>query len=235
VKLRLTLLAVSLSGLSLAQERLEFEFEAPVVSRYVWRGLNVCDKPVYQPSLTAVTGAWSLNVFGSVEPSGHRASCTELSTTLAHTVDLGRFELSAGYAHYEYPNTAYVRTGELFAFVTLAAPGSPTIEVYGDVEAVKGSYARLSLENAWKVGPQGELVVGAAVGAGSRSHNAYYFEAPRTGLVDAGAWANYSHTLGKGSCAYVFGGFTTLLDRALVAGNGKRDNAFVGAGVSLSF
>src|SRR5690606_16941786 len=46
------------------------DFELGAYSKYVWRGINVVDDFVLQPSLTFSHGPWSVNFWGNYETTG---------------------------------------------------------------------------------------------------------------------------------------------------------------------
>jgi hypothetical protein len=225
-------LCLSLAAVATAQERLEFEFDAPVFSRYVWRGLNVTDGPVVQPSLAVSSGAWSLGFWGNVE---REDSCTEFDATVAFSESLGDWGWSAGLAWYEYPNTGYQGTGELFLSLVREGEWAPFVELYGDVGVVRGGYLRFGIERSLFSGDCDDLCVGVSAGVGSRSHNDYYFANDKAGPVDAGVLLCYTRSLRERSEFSLFTGFSSLLDRSLAAGNGKRSNFVLGAGMTVRF
>ena len=232
----LSVCAVLSTSTILAQDpQIEFELETPVVSRYVWRGLNVVDKPVYQPTLTASRGPWSLELFGNLESAADRACCTELDASFTFSTTQGDWNLDLGYSRYRFPMEPGTDTGEAFVVAALDHPLAPTIELNTDVERVGGAYGRLSACPVLFTKDDSELALDLGIGFGSRSHNDYYFENDKSGPVDATAVVTFSHGLGADSQLVVFGGISTLLDKSHVPGNGRRENVFFGAGVSLSF
>lgn len=238
MRLRLVLFVIAASSVASAQERIEFEFEAPVLSRYVWRGLNVVDRPVFQPSLTASRGPWSLNFWGNVqrdEAAGQGNELTEFDTTLSHYQSRGDWDFETGLSRYDYLNTGDAATSELYFSAVLNREWSPSFELYADVEAVDGAYARIGLDRCWCPDETNELNLGFGLGFGSRSHNDYYFASDKAGLVDLGVVLTYTRTVGEASQFAFYGGYSSLVDKSLFAGNGRRDNLVFGAGMTVRF
>jgi hypothetical protein len=241
----LTVLALA-PALALAQgAELEFEFDSPFLSKYVWRGLNVVDGPVWQPSVTATYGGWSLGFWGNLElddtndygpgfGSG-RGKFTELDSTLAYSATSGEYDWSVGIVRYEFPDTGQERTSEVFATITQSSEWPVTLEVYTDVEAVNGTYANLSVAKAWDTKDEGEFGIGIGVGLCTNGHNAYYFGADKSGLVDIGIGLTYARSLSDTSSLTVYGTYTSLIDKALVPGSGRRDNFVFGVGLTVGF
>ena len=58
---------VSGSSLMAEEPKVEVDAEALVVSKYVWRGLEVNEDPVLQPALTVTYGGFSFNIWGNMD------------------------------------------------------------------------------------------------------------------------------------------------------------------------
>jgi hypothetical protein len=244
---RLALIVLSLTPVSaFAQEpAVEFELDSPFFTKYVWRGLNVVDGPVWQPSVTASYGAWSLNLWGNFEiddssdygpgfGSG-RGKFTEVDTTVAYGATSGDWDWTAGYIRYDYPNTGFEETSELFVGATHASEWSPSIELYTDIDAVHGTAALLGVSKVLTASEKGELEVSFGLGYGDSEFTAYYLGTGKAGLTDASVGLTYIHTINSTSSVTVYGSFSALLSKDYVPGNGKRDNFVFGVGVTVGF
>ncbi len=236
----------SVPALALTQgAAVELEFDSPLFSKYVWRGLNIVDGPVWQPSVTASLDGWSINLWGNFEigdtndygpgfGSG-RGKFTEVDTTLAYSATSGDWDWSAGFIRYDFPNTGFEKTSELFASFTQASEWSPTLEVYTDVDAANGTYANVSVGKYWDAKDGGEFGFDVGVGVCTNGHNAYYFGTDKSGLVDLGIGLTYTRAISETSSFTLYGSYSSLLDRALTPGSGKRDNFVFGVGVTFGF
>ncbi len=245
LRLALTFLALTPVAVMAQVPAVELEFDSPLFSKYVWRGINVVDGPVWQPSVTAAYGGWSLNFWGSFEiddssdygpgfGSG-RGKFTEVDTTVAYGATSGDWDWTAGYIRYDYPNTGFEKTSELYVGATHASEWSPTIELYTDIDAVNGTAALFGVSKALIAGEEGELEVSFGLGYGDSAFTAYYLGIGKAGLTDANIGLTYVHTINSTSSLTVYGSFSTLLSKDYVPGNGKRDNFVFGVGLTFGF
>ncbi|MCK4379240.1 MAG: hypothetical protein KAW01_07850, partial [Deltaproteobacteria bacterium] len=92
--------------------------EALIISKYVWRGLEVNEDFVLQPSITTAYGGFSFNVWGNMDLTNfgedecvYTADCddrsgqfTEVDLTIDYTYSWEKFSLSAGVINYLFPN-----------------------------------------------------------------------------------------------------------------------------------
>lgn len=235
---------LAVSRLAIAQApAVEFSFDSPLLSKYVWRGMTVVDSPVWQPSVNAFWSGWNLNVWGNFElgdsadygpgfGSG-RGKFTEVDTTLTYGATTNGLEWSLGFVRYDYPNTGFENTTEAHGSFTLAGEWSPTLTVFSDIDAVGGSYLNLGVSRAWEAG-EGDFALSAGLGYGTNAHNGYYFGSDKSGLVDLGAGLTYSYSLSESASLTLYGNYSSLLDKAL-AGGMRRDNVVFGAGVTVEF
>jgi hypothetical protein len=116
---------------------------ADIYSSYIWRGFELCDDPVVQPSVTLAGEALSFNVWGSFD-AGDRGRCTELDYTLAHPFRAGDLEASVGFIYYTFPNLTEGRsTQEVFATLTRPGRVPVTLAGYYDYRLGDGLYAEL--------------------------------------------------------------------------------------------
>ena len=99
-------------------------------------------EPVIQPSLTVShPSGLSFNVFGSYDLTyinGNKDRFTEFDYTLGYSWKSASTAYSVGITHYEYPNTAYAKTHEVYIKASFDAPLSPVLALNYDVDAVHG-------------------------------------------------------------------------------------------------
>ena len=232
-------------ALATAQEpRIQFTLDSPFLSKYVWRGINIVDGPVWQPSLTAEKGGWSLNLWGNFELADTndygpgfgtgRGKFTEVDTTLAFADAFDDWDWSLGIVRYDLPNTGLQSTTELYASATRTGEWSPTLDVYADVGAAKGLYAKFSVGKSWNAG-EGELGVSFGTGFGSSAYSSYYLGADKSGLTDFNAGLTYNLAIAKSTSLTLYGSYSSIFDKSFVPGSGKRDNLVFGAGVTFGF
>lgn len=104
MRIAIYLLAICLFAVVPAfSDPLETDASISVFSKYIWRGFNLCDNTVIQPSLTVSGEKLALNIWSSFD-SGDDNRCAELDYTLSHPFKLGTTEAEASYAYYTFPN-----------------------------------------------------------------------------------------------------------------------------------
>ena len=124
------LLFICFTGISFAQN-LNISVNADLVSRYIWRGINVNDAFNIQPALTLSVSGFSFGFWGSYSLSNnldYNIYGQELDTWLgyAFTFENG-MSISAIVTDYYYPN-AGIPWGNFDNFDSPEGPGAHTIE-----------------------------------------------------------------------------------------------------------
>mgnify|MGYP006368281529 FL=1 len=126
----LTVLFICFAGISFAQD-LTLSAGADVVSRYIWRGLNVNDAVNIQPALTLSVSGFSIGLWGSYSLSNDASSNTygqEVDTWLGYTYAFENgMSIGALVTDYYYPN-AGIKWGNFNNYDDPEGAGAHTIE-----------------------------------------------------------------------------------------------------------
>ncbi len=166
-----------------ATAQTEFGVSAGVYSSYVWRGLTLTRKPVFQPSayLSFPIGSASLTVGGwanvdigkydkaddIAEGGGTSMNLAEFDPYAEIGYSLGKASMTWGITGYIYPNdaglTSDFNTWEVYGKASLDAPLSPGIAAYYDIDKIKGLYVEGSLSHGVPLGAT-TLNLGATAG-----------------------------------------------------------------------
>jgi hypothetical protein len=155
---------VTLAVLTLAAPvgaQTEVGVDVGLFSSYVWRGLSLTNKPVAQPAVWAsipagnasvTLGVWSTfdlgryDNFDEISESGGTSSfnLAEYDPYAEASFTVGKVTLTGGGTAYIYPNSAGLtkdnNTVELYAKAALESPFSPFLNLYYDVDKIKGAY-----------------------------------------------------------------------------------------------
>ncbi len=199
---KIKLLIVSFSLLAFrdckvfAEGRIDFELRADYFGKYIWRGQNISDDPVFQPSISAGYKGLTASIWGNLELTninGNSGDFSEIDYALDYSAALSGMEgvgYSAGFIYYDFPGTATPDTTEVYWGLNFELPLSPSITAYHDVDEAKGSYVSLAFNHSIeKIAefcsdtPIG-MEVGASLGWGSASYNKYYWGTNRNELND---------------------------------------------------
>jgi hypothetical protein len=148
------------------QAQTEIGVDLGLFSSYVWRGLSLTNKPVAQPAVWAAIpvgnasitlGLWSTIDLGKyddpaddISESGGTSSfnLAEYDPYAEVSFPVGKATLTAGVTGYIYPNdpgpvpgfTEDLNTVEIYGKAAFDAPLSPFVNVYYDVDKIKGAY-----------------------------------------------------------------------------------------------
>lgn len=178
-------------------------------SAYVWRGMVVTDRPVYQPGATLSYatgdyGTFSANVWANADLSdhaGHRtgAGLSEIDYTLAYSVDISDFTLGAGHIWYTFPKASgqdyYNSTREVYASLAYNNDVvTPSLAVYYDYALMDGFYGLAALNKSITLTDQLSLGLTASLGAGDEDYMAY-FGVDGSGLMDLNVGASLTYAL----------------------------------------
>ena len=168
-----------------AQAQAEIGVDLGIFSSYVWRGLSLTNKPVAQPAVWAsipagnasvTLGLWSTIDLGryddpeDISESGGTSSfnLAEYDPYAEVSFTVGKATLTGGGTAYIYPNSAGLtkdfNTVELYAKGALDAPLSPFINLYYDVDKIKGAYIEGGVSYSVPASEKVSIELGALTG-----------------------------------------------------------------------
>jgi hypothetical protein len=234
-----------------AENKPEFKVSTGFFSKYIWRGQNIDDDPVFQPSISAAYGNITAAIWGNLELTNindKSGDFSELDYSLDYSDALPIIEglgYSVGVIYYDFPGstangTRIPDTTEIYWGLNFDVPLSPSVTVYHDVDETEGSYVSLStghsIEKIVGLGP--DIPVGmeinASLGWASGSYNKYYWGTDQSKLNDLAFSISFPLEVAgwtvKPSLSYV----TLLSDDIRDTDTYGTDSDFFIAGVSLS-
>ena len=200
-------LLIALSGLvfgsetALAEDEIGFELTTDLASKYIWRGQNLNDDPVFQPGISAAYGNFTAGIWGNLDLTNindRNGDFLEMDYYLDWSDDLTDFEgisYSAGLIYYDFPGsyadgTRLPDTLEAYLGFSFNLPASPSITGYHDLDEAEGTYISLgighSVEQVLELCPGVPVAmdIGATLGWGSGSYNKYYWGTEQSKIND---------------------------------------------------
>lgn len=224
-------------------EALDVTIDATFSSQYVWRGLALADDGVFQPSLDVAYEGFTLNVWGNVDlsdaPGSHgRVTEVDLTGSFAHT--WGRLTATVGVVSY-FALAGDDTSTEAFLSLGLDVPLEPTLSVFRDLGTHDGTYLNLAISHAFEdllsiggclaVSPE----VGAGLGYGSRSYDAWAYGADTAGLADLTLSLKVPVSMGEHVQVSAFASYSVLLDGQIREAAPDDDLVWFGASLTASF
>jgi len=219
-------------------------------SKYVWRGINLVDDWVWQPSSSASYKWFTVSVWGNVEltdendydsPYGSgEGELTEVDYTVEFSHSWEKLLFAFGVIHYSFPNTGFDPTTEIYSSVGMDLVVTPSFTVYQDVDQADGTYCTLAVgktfENFWEpsdsIGLSADL--SAAASFGSDKYNEFYFGRNEFAFTDALFSASLPLAIGKYFSITPMVNYTMLIDGGIRNEMENDDNFFYGASLALS-
>lgn len=240
--------AISLNAFPAVSEPPTGTFDIPYFSKYVWRGLNLVDAGVLQPSLTFESKGYTFQVWTNIELTNDtfypgfgsgKGKLTELDISFQYNWNCGQIELSAGFIHYRFPNTGFEPTTEVFISAGFDGFLTPTIIVYQDVDQTNGAYANFSLSHSFATGlkigqEESELEISTGIGFCSNKNSLFYYGVNRHAAAD---WMlNVALPISlKGWTLTPAASYSHLIDSEIGAFATKRSNLWFSIGASFGF
>jgi len=158
---------------------LGFEITADYLSKYIWRGQNISDDPVFQLGASIGWNGFALGWWSSIDTTkinGKSGEFTEQDWFLDYSGDLPFVEgvdYSLGVAYYYFPTVDNSGdTTEVYFGLGFDLPLSPSVTVSYDVDEIKGTYASFgighSIEKIAELTPDIPIAmnIGASLGWG---------------------------------------------------------------------
>jgi hypothetical protein len=231
---------------TMAGDEVSFGVGADLFSKYVWRGQNVVDDSVLQPSASIGYKGLTGSIWGNVDLTGDLVDSWEFSE-VDYVVDYSNtfpgqetFGYSVGFIYYDFPNTGWDATSEFYGGLSADVPLSPAVTWFYDFDEAEGSYIQFSIGHtvekiaSWGEESSCDLELGASVAYATDGYNDFYFGVDDGALNDLTLSAGVPFTFGsltiKPSIAY-----STMIDGDVREATGKSDNFWGGIGASYSF
>lgn len=189
------------SGAVLAEEEIGFELSADFSGKYIWRGQNLNDDPVFQPGISAAYGNFTAGIWGNLDLTGindRNGDFLEMDYYLDWSDDLPGLEgisYSVGLIYYDFPGsyadgTRLPDTLEAYLGLNFDLPPNPSITCYHDLDEAEGTYISLgighSVEQVLELSPDVPVAmdIGATLGWGSGSYDKYYWGTDQSKIND---------------------------------------------------
>lgn len=205
--------------------------DVPFYSKYVWRGINLVNDPVLQPSVTLGYENWSLNLWGNYDIDNAKRF-NEYDVTLNYSRAFGQGTWNLGYIDYAFPGANPGHTREIYGRVDFNQEFAPYFAINFDVDEADGFYARIGGSTDFSTAA-GDINFHGWFGYGSDKHNNFYYGNNKGGLADFGVEATWSRSLSENTTGYVKLGYTALLDKNHLNGAPNRNNFIFGFGVNF--
>jgi len=240
------LAGVTTTGAEEKKDNVSVNVTADLFSKYVWRGQNIIDDWVLQPSITVGYRGFTGSIWGNMDLHGKVADEREL-TELDYSVDYSNTSpgqdvlgYSLGVIYYDLLNAHALTTGELYAGLSASVPWSPAIRAYYDFDEIDGTYVQLSIGHTiekireWGSDCYCGLQAGAGVGYGSRGYNEGYFGLDEGALNDLTLTAGLPICLGQWTIKPSVG-YSTMIDDDIRSVTANSDNLWGGVSASYQF
>jgi hypothetical protein len=220
-------------------------------SKYIWRGQNVDNSSVLQPTVSASAYGFTGSFWGNLDMTNKSKTApdnagefSEYDLTLDYTTTIPDFNWvswSVGTIYYQFPNTHVDSTTEIYGgFSLTTVPLTPSFKWYRDIQAINGSYFQYSIGQTFdKVYVMNEncycgLLLGASYGWGNAAYDRGYFG------VNSGQ--SNDLTLSAALCTQVYTwmikpsiNYSTMLGNSIRDATDKSENLWVGVGISTTF
>lgn len=226
--------------------RVDFELTADFMGKYIWRGQNLSDDPVFQPSLSITSGNLTARIWGNMDLTninGNSGDFSEVDYSLDYSSELPGIEgagYSVGVIYYDFPGTTTNDTTEIYWGLSFDLLWNPKVTVYHNIDEAEGSYVSLALghsvERICELLPDLPigLDIGASLGWGSGSYNKYYWGTDQSKLQDLAFSVTFPMEIASWNAAPGLNYVTLLSDDIRDTDVYGTDSDFFFAGIILS-
>lgn len=189
------------SGMAFAEDEIGFELTNDFAGKYIWRGQNLNDDPVFQPGISATYNNLTLGIWGNLDLTNindRNGDFLEMDYYLDWSDDLSNVEgvgYSIGLIYYDFPGsyadgTRLPDTLEAYLGFSFDLPASPSITAYHDLDEAEGTYITLgvghTVEEVFEISPDVPVAMdlSATLGWGSASYDKYYWGIDQSKIND---------------------------------------------------
>jgi len=229
-----------------AAEGVAIGVTADLFSKYIWRGQNVVDDWVLQPSAGVGYQGLTGSVWGNMDLRSDGVDDGEFSEVdyvldYTHTFPgQEKFGYSLGVIYYDFPNTPWDATAEVYGALTAAVALSPALRWYYDFDEADGSYLQFAVGHTvekitqWREDGYCDLQFGASVAYGTDNYNDFYFGVDDAALNDLTLSVSLPICMDKLTIKPSVS-FSTMIGDDIREATGKSDNLWGGISAALSF
>jgi len=215
--------------------------------KYVWRGQNLTDDPVLQPSASIGLGNLTLGIWGNLETTnvnGEKSAYTEVDYTIDYSDSVPEVEglgYSVGIISYDFPE-AGAQTYEAYLGLSLDTLLSPGFTYYYDYDDVDSSYVSFgighSIPNVLGEDSGVSADLSASLGWGAKKYNNAYWGVEKSAVNDIALGAAFPFAVGPVTVTPSLN-YILLADSDIKGstnfGGPTDDLFFAGIGVSMEF
>ncbi len=250
LSIELTLLTLISCATAVEKEAIKFGFSADYYGKYIWRGQNIDDKSVLQPTISASAYGFTGSIWGNLDLTnksqtapGNAWEFSEFDWTLDYTTAVSNADwlnFSVGTIYYRFPNTIYEPTTEIYGGLSLNMPLSPSFKWFRDVDEIKGSYFQFGFGHTfeklmeWNDKCYCDLQLGVSYGWANSAYNKGYFGIDHSGSNDltlsAGLPLCFDYWTIRPNINYA-----TILSDDIRQATDKSDNVWFGVRITTSF
>jgi len=231
-----------------ADDKVDFQLTADFMGKYIWRGQNLSDDPVFQQGLSASYKGLTAVIWGNLETTGinnNSGEFTELDYSLDYSGDFPGLKgvgYSVGLINYHFPSVVGDTT-EVYWGLNFDLLLSPSVTVYHDIDKVKGTYASFGLshniDKITELSP--DMPVGMEIsvnlGFGGSAYNESYWGVKKDKLNDLAISVSFPTKIAGWTVAPSLNYVTLVSDsiRTSDSFHSESDYFFVGISLSKSF
>ncbi|MGB7581986.1 MAG: hypothetical protein WBL85_06010 [Sedimentisphaerales bacterium] len=220
-------------------------------SKYIWRGQNVDNSSVLQPTISASAYGFTGSIWGNLDMTNRSKTApdnaggfSEYDLTLDYTNTIPGIDWlsgSVGTIYYQFPSTELHPTTEIYGGFSLPkVPLTPSFKWFRDIQEIHGSYFQYSIGQTFdKIYVMNEncycgLLLGASYGWANAAYDRGYFG------VNSGQSNDLTLTAGLPFNVYTWTikpslNYSTMLGNSIREATNKSDNFWAGLGISTSF
>ncbi|MCD6388165.1 MAG: hypothetical protein J7L69_02050 [Desulfobulbaceae bacterium] len=245
----------TLSSPVLAEEsKIDVDLDIPIVSKYVWRGMEINEDAVLQPSLTLASSGFSFNLWGNMDLTDfgedecvYTSDCdsrawqfTEIDLTIDYSHSFDKLTLGVGLIDYLYPNWDDAEdTQEVYLATSYDVLFQPSFTLYYDFNEVNGFYANFAIGYSFSINDRLDIDLSSSIGYADSDYNSASFGSDDSAFVDFNIGVEVPFRATDTIAIIPMLTVTTLLDsdiRDSIEDNAYgNDDTYVYGGVNVSF
>ena len=221
-----------------------FAIDATYNGKYIWRGQNLVDDHVFQPSVTVGYEGLSFNIWGNrdtTDVNNQGGNFTEIDYTVDYSWTWKGLDLSTGAIYYDFPHSSAPETVEVYGAVAVDTLLSPSFTLYWDVDEADGGYASFAIghtfPDVWQPAENVSMSVdlSGSVGFASANWNNFYYGVDKSAFTDALVSLGLPVQFGERWSLTPAVNFSQLLDDDIRDTFSDQSNFWAGVTLSYSF
>lgn len=217
-----------------------FRISTDATSSFVFRGMELNDEVVFQPTLSMDVAGWNVSASGTFDLDAdgmgkQSPDVQRMDYHVGYSHEFGRVTVGGGVYFYDFPNTGIDDTSEGYVKVAVRYPCSFGLTLYHDFDEARGEYVRGWIGHRFQLYPRTSLDLTGSLGWSDEDYNRAYYGRHENAVADFETRLSFHHAFTNVFGLHGYGAYSVLVEDRLRDVTTDGDNIVASVGADFTF